>query len=539
VPNHFVYIPVVGVSPNEKMSDAAFPSDFLFQSLKVLRGYARRTQKQNLYANTTFLPNGQLQLELPANALIDLDSLCIHARIAYTAKDVAQGNPGRYQCWPPTVGAFIQNATVLINGEAFQVTDYIGDLQVVLTDFSYGDAVQKRMALQQLGGESHYRMTRYGPAPAAGGPQPVISDDGARDIILTCADIPGFLSSIQPRVFNTALVGPVQINLVLKGPEILGQASGNGFVYVVKGESDGAIVQNPAVPAVPGPPPVAAVPASTFIPGVVPSNSDTKDGAYDVAPGWQAAPAGEDSGYYTWTNVVATMDVLSMPPEFTQLNNMVLASGNTFTCPFHQWNVFVNAMGGSFGRTMRFSIATQCLDMVLSWFNPFQRIQDRNLNNITRRSKQWVRVMPATWQMQIGGTLYPSFPVDRQYSWPIFLSSIGKLHDASHEFHGSLNSMFRWNNLFGVMLYRLNVLDHGGREFYSGLNTVNSAIQCTITTTPLTAGTQFPITAPFGYAGDAWGTDASIPAGSGTQFVAVKTTKILSLGANKSSSQMQ
>jgi hypothetical protein len=507
------------------MSDAAFPSDFLFQSLKVLRGYARRTQKQNLYANTTFLPNGQLQLELPANALIDLDSLCIHASIAYTAKPVAIGQ-ARYQCWPPTVGAFIQNCTILINGEAFQVTDSIGDLQVVLTDFSYGDAVQKRMALQQLGDRSYYRTSTN-----VAGVQ--VLDTGVRDIIITCADIPGFLSSIQPRVFNTALVGPVQINLVLKGPEILGQGLGEGGRYVVRGEFEGAIVQNAGAA---GPPVVLA---STLIPGARDSTSDNKDGGYFYTPGYAPQAANEDSGNYTWSNVVATMDVLSMPPEFTQLNNMVLASGNSFTCPYHNWTVMTNAMGGSFGRTMRFSIATQCLDMVMSWFNPFQRVNDRYQNHIMQRSTQWARVMPATWQMQIGGTLYPTFPVDRPLSWPVFLSSIGKLHDASHEFHGSLSSMFTWNNMFGVMLYRLNVLDHGGREWYSGLNTVNSAIQCTITTTPLPVGTVFPATAPFGAGGDAWGTDASIPAGSGTQYVAMKTTKILSIGANKATSQMQ
>jgi hypothetical protein len=491
----------------------------LFQSLKVLRGYARRTQKQNLYANTTFLPNGQLQLELPANALIDLDSLCIHAKIRWTPKPVLNNQNKRYVAWPPTVGAFIQNATVLINGEAFQVTDYIGDLQVVLSDFSYGEAVSNRMALQQLGGETRYKSSYV---VGVNTQRPV---DGERDIILTCADIPGFLSSIQPRVFNTALVGPVQINLVLKGPDILGQGTGDGMRYVTMPET-GVIVQNEN-----------AAPFSTRIPGAERSTGYHKDGVWHQAPG--GGPAyNEPDGYYTWSDVVATMDVLSMPAEFTQLNNMVLASGNTFTCPYHHWNVFVNAMGGTFGRTMRFSIATSCLNMVVSWFNPFQTGTNRHLDYITQRSRQWTRVMPATWQMQIGGTLYPSFPVDRQLSWPIFLSSIGKLHDASHEFHGALDSMERWSNYFGVMLYRLNVLDHGGREWYSGLSTNNSAIQCTITTTPLPGGTLFPVDSEISPGNAAWGRDDTIPAGSGTQFVAMLTTKVMSIGANKAVSQM-
>jgi hypothetical protein len=504
------------------MADAAFPSAFLFQSLKVLRGYARRTQKQNLTANTTFLPNGQMQLELPANALIDLDSLCIHSRISYAAKPVL-----RYQCWPPTVGAFIQNVTVMINGEAFQVTDYVGDLQVVLTDFSYGDAVKRRMGLQQLGNVNKYRCSTTANMPNIFPATVDYVDTGTRDIILTAADLPGWLSSVQPRVLNTALMGPVQINLVLKGPDILGQGLGAGSVYVLTHADNQQAVQNPAIAAAAGTP---AIPASTNLPGTMFDAANERDGSYRDMPGDQPAAAGEPPGTYQWNNVIATMDVLSMPPEFAQLNNMVLASGNQFTCPYHNWTVIPNAIGGSFSRTHRFSIATSCLDLVVSWFNPNQNVEQRFFDHISRRSRQWHRVMPATYQFLVGGTLYPTWPPDRKDSWPVFLTSIGKLHDATHEFHPGLTSMREWEEKFGVMIYRFNVLDGAGKEWYSGLNTVNSAIQCTLTTTAVPNDPAVPLKP---------GTDTSLLPGVGTQFVAMKTTKIMSIAANKATSQLQ
>jgi hypothetical protein len=459
------------------MSD--IPSSFLSQSLKFCRGYARRTQKQNLYANTTFLPNGQLQLELPANALIDLDTLCINATLVMAGK-----NADRYQAFPPTVGAFIQNATVTINGEPVQVTDYVGDLQVVISDFSYGNAVKKRMGLQQLGNISKY----------------TTGADTTYDIILTAADIPGFLSSVQPRVLNTAFFGPLQINLMLKGPEILGQGLGAGNRFIVSTGGAG----------------VAPTAANTL--NTVDDERDL-NGFRDLPGGTAAALATESSGAYRWDDVFATMDVLAMPAEFTQLNQMVLASGRSFTYPYHHWSVFPSAMQQQYGKTTRFSVASRCLDMAVSWFNPRQDVQNRYCDQVTRRSTQWNRVMPATWQMLVGGTLVPSFVCDRRLSWQIFLTSLGKLHDAAHEFHPALQSMRTWNEKLGVMLYRFNVLDAGGQEIYSGLNTNNASIQCTITTTPMAAGE---------------GSDGTLIAGTGTQYIAVKTTRILQIAANKS-----
>jgi hypothetical protein len=70
------------------------------------------------------------------------------------------------------------------------------------------------------------------------------------------------------------------------------------------------------------------------------------------------------------------------------------------------------------------------------------------------------------------------------------------------------------------------VPDQDGKSWYSGLNTQNVALQCFIQTNAPADATE--------------GLDPNCAAGqSGTQYVAMQTTKVLSIGANKTTSCIQ
>jgi hypothetical protein len=485
------------------MADADFPAAFLFQTLKVLRSYARRTQKLQMYANTTFNPGGQMQLEFPSAALIDLDSFCIMANLTSTLPNAAD-----YVAFPPTVGAFIENITVQINGETFQSTQYAGELDVVLKDFSFGDAVKNRMGVSQLGKKMTYATGAAGLGPYSNGM--------SRYITLTASDLPGFFSSVQPRVLNTSLIGPLVLSLVLRGNDVMGIGSGAGTRVVC---ADAALAPATAALTLAQ---LVYTDAGATLPG---------ENQYINHPGSEPTPRNVEPTY-TWSNVEGLCDVLNMPPEFTQFNQMVLASGNSFQMPFQNYFVVQNALDMTninntyLNRTMRFSIATSSLNMIMSWFCPNQGLTNRYFDDVTKRSGRYNRRLPGSWQMTVSGTLYPSFPCTRKYSWPVFLASICKMHDAQHEFHGGLTNYPYWVDRFGVMVYRFKMPDQDGKSWYSGLNTQNVALQCFIQTNAPADATE--------------GLDPPCAAGqSGTQYVAMQTTKVLSIGANKTTSCIQ
>jgi hypothetical protein len=236
---------------------------------------------------------------------------------------------------------------------------------------------------------------------------------------------------------------------------------------------------------------------------------------------------------YTWNDTHGLVDVISMPPEFTQFNQMVLASGNSFQSPFMSYNVMRQTIGGS-GATgamtysldgaYRFSLATMCLNMIIAWIIYDDSETNRYYDEVTRRSARYNRVLPGSWQLTVSGALYPSFPTLRKYSWPVFMGSICKLHDATHEFHGGLVDYDTWCNRFGVMAYRFNVPDEDNRSFYSGLSTQNVSLQGFLTMTNPTAED----------IGTAGGT-SPIPAitANNSLYIAMQTTSVLNIGPNK------
>jgi hypothetical protein len=478
------------------MADADFPAAFLFQTLKVLRSYARRTQKLQMMSNTKFTPGNLMQIEMPSAALIDLDSFAIMAKITWDRSKVTTAT--NLLAWPQNVGAFIDNITVQINGETYQSTQYSGELDVVLRDFSYGAAVNNRMGVTQLGGNVHYT------ADADGDHEGGIS----RYITLTASDLPGFFSSIQPRVLNTSLIGPLMLSLVLKGPDVLGIGAGDGTKAVCAIGSAN--------------PPTAPLTLAQLIFNTAPNSNEIQ---YLDHPG--AGPAtGTDAPTYIWDDTMAIVDVLSMPPEFTAFNQMVLASGNSFQLPYQHYTIQQQSIK-DLTNNMRFSISTMCLNQVIAWICPDQSISKRHYDEVTKRSARYNRILPGSWQMNVSGALYPSFPCRRRFSWPVFMTSISKLHDAQHEFAPGLNSYKNWTDKYGIMCYRFNVPDQDGKSWYSGLNTQSVSIQCFLETTPLESG-EGVATTP-----GAVPTQPTISQTEASMYIAMQTTRVLSIGANK------
>jgi hypothetical protein len=475
------------------MGDIQFPAAFLFQTLNVIENFARRTQRGQMTANTTYKGGAQMQTELPSNAYIDLDSFNIIAKISYAAK-----NPGEYQAWPSSVAGFIQNLTISINGEVYQSTDYTSELDVLLKDFSYGAPVKNRMGVMSLGKKSSYKTSIGGTTPAFDSGQ---HDDGSdRYIMISSADLLGFMATVQPRILQTGLIGPVVISITLKGNDCLGSGTGAGAKYC-------CAVSSSADPA--------AKAAALAFPDAVAANAPVSDVVFANHPGNVTSAQGD--GDYTFSNVETLFDVLSFPPEYTQFTQMALASGRGFQMPFQNWSVIQNPIDTSLGRVCRFSIASSNVCLILSWMCPDQRKGNRFFDEVTHRSARYNRVLPDSWQFDVSGTLYPPMPCDKlKYSWPVFLSSVSKAHDTTHCFHPGLSTYPLWASKFGVMAVRFDFPDEaGGKSWYSGLETRNQSIQCFVNT--VDSGTAVAM--------------------AGSQYVAVLTTKVITIMANRATSQ--
>jgi hypothetical protein len=487
------------------MGDVAFPSAFLFQTRNILNNFARRTQRGQMMANTTFLPGGQMQTELPSAANIDLDSFCILAKITY-----GQQTAGVYQSWPASVGAFIRNLTVSINGETFQSTDYTGELQTVLSDFSYGQQIKNRMGVMQLGNKSLYKTSVAG---AAGPPViPTFNDVGQHDdgtdrwIAITASDMPGFMSTVTPRVLQTGLIGPVVISIVLNGPDILGLAGGSGIKVcgAVPTATDAA----------------ARAGALVFVDGTGNNNTNlpNSDVTYLLTPGNLSYNAAAVTQSYKFEDTHTLYDVLSLDPTFTQFNQMALATGRAFEMPFQNWNVMQYPLGTTLNSVSRFAPCSSNLTHIMSWFLPDQSTGNRYYDEVTRRSSRYNRALPDSWQFTVSGVIVPSMVCEKvKYSWPVFLSSLAKMHDSLHAFHPGLTSYTTWAKKFGVMAYRFDCPDEDGKTWYSGLSTQNQSIQCFVDAKDAT-----PLTTP----------------NVGSQMIAWATTKIINVMANKSTSQV-
>jgi hypothetical protein len=433
------------------MAEAIFPSAFLFQTRNILNNFARRTQRGQMMANTEYLPGGQMQTELPSAANIDLDSFCILSKITYDVKA-----PGVYQSWPSTVGGFIRNLTITINGETFQSTDYTGELQVVLSDFSYGQSIKNRMGVMQLGNKSVYKTS------VAGGFQDVGQHEDGTDryIAITASDMPGFMATVTPRVLQTGLIGPVVISIVLNDGGVLGVGSDAGWKvcatspdkYTPTDKGASLVFADKLNVA-----PTAAAPGNRNVPA--------SDLVYLLQPGGSPGTlTAATQGTYKFQDTHTLYDVLSLDPSFTQFNQMALATGRAFEMPFQNWNVSQYPIGTSLNAVTRFAACTANLTHVMSWFCPDQSITNRFYDEVTKRSSRYNRVLPDSWQFQVSGCIVPSMICeDVKYSWPVFLSSLAKMHDSLHAFHPGLTSYNAWAKRFGIMAYRFDFPDEDGK----------------------------------------------------------------------------
>jgi hypothetical protein len=346
--------------------------------------------------------------------------------------------------------------------------------------------------------------------------------------------LPGFFSSVQPRILNTSLIGPLLLNIVLKGADVLGVGTGAG-TKIVCSTTDPITLTTTLTTTTGTPAVTTAATTSSFTLSDDNVGSKPFETLYINETGGRPAPSNTTGGSFTWDQCIALIDVLNMPPEYSQFNQLVLSSGNSFQMPFEHYTVLQKSMQTfknteiDFNDDMRFSISTMCLNQIIAWICPDQSVQHRHYDEVTMRSSRYNRMLPGSFQFTVSGSLYPSFPCRRKFSWPIFMSSICKLHDAQHEFHPGLISYENWTDKLGVMCYRFNVPEQDGRSWYSGLNTQNVAIQMFLNTTKLDNteyGTATGKTHPKAGAEDM----------NGSQYVAMMTTRVISIGANKATS---
>jgi hypothetical protein len=162
-----------------------------------LNNYSRQKVRLSTIANTSFVANDQIVLELP-QGLIDLSTFTLQGRLS-TANGTA--NQGVYQ---PFVEGLIDNIMVEIGGIAVQsgFTNY-NDLFNIMRQYQLGDRISFRRVLQ-------HELVQ---------PNPTIAN-------YTCANQPfaiwnwlGFLGSVK--VLDTTILPPVKLYIRLAPNSVL------------------------------------------------------------------------------------------------------------------------------------------------------------------------------------------------------------------------------------------------------------------------------------------------------------------------------
>lgn len=190
--------------------------------VNYISNFSRQQQRiQLVSANDNIMNGSQIQFDLPASALLDMDTLVLKGLVTIkTTAGVAW--------WPKDAVSAISRITVetttMVLDSGLQDTNILAK---ILLDHSAGGVENQREIMQLGRGFAPVAGAAAGAALKApkewgGAPQPTAGNYTQVPFIIT--DLLGFLNS-QDSYFLTDLVGNVRVTLYLAGPEILARAT--------------------------------------------------------------------------------------------------------------------------------------------------------------------------------------------------------------------------------------------------------------------------------------------------------------------------
>jgi hypothetical protein len=159
--------------------------------VNTISNYSRNTFKLLPYRTDGITPSQIIVVDLPSNALVDLDTLCLRFKMTTTATTSV--------CVPnKNIETIIDKLVVEINGQTLGSASGLNQVYDMLLSYTQGADLKQKRALYQ---------NSIGQAAAPGA--------NITDQEFAIHNWLGFISSIQPSCIDTGLLGSVRLHVYL------------------------------------------------------------------------------------------------------------------------------------------------------------------------------------------------------------------------------------------------------------------------------------------------------------------------------------
>jgi hypothetical protein len=188
---------------------------------------------------------------------------------------------------------------------------------------------------------------------------------------------------------------------------------------------------------------------------------------------------------FSLSDIFATIDCLDISDgEFYQSYSNYLASGGILELPYSDIYSFSAGNIQSSG-TLRFSLSTQSLDMVMATF--VENTTTNNLDTVTGTTRYFKRTGDGItgFQFGINNVMYPQFRPDSSQAYAILTNSLNVSQDSLGGMTPELNSLTAWRQNYWIAAYRFAHDADNASRYVSGVDSRGSVTQCTFEYTGL------------------------------------------------------
>lgn len=190
---------------------------------------------------------------------------------------------------------------------------------------------------------------------------------------------------------------------------------------------------------------------------------------------------------YSLSNIFFTIDAISLDDGvFYNAMQSYLAKNGVYEVPWKEWRVFTSGSVQQNG-TLRFSLSTQALDMVIATFVDNSGTPNTVNTNIANSSYfRKVGSGISGYQYSINNQMYPTFRFSGLQAYQQMINSFNLNTDALGGCHPRLNSTATWLDGFWVAVQRFCHDDEDDGRTIGSIDTRGSVAQCTFEYTGLT-----------------------------------------------------
>ena len=407
------------------MASAGYPRNLSYV-VKRLSGYSRNTFKLQTLNATTAGAGQIVTVDLPSNALVDLNTLTMFFK---GSTSTASG----FAKFPVNIESVIERLEVEINGQLLGGgCAYYNQLWKIIADTTFGqDVVNRRHVLQNS--------AKHEGVPGS----------NTTDQQFAIHNWLGFLGSVKPSILDTSLLGNVRIRLTLASPQILlCDATAQNQTYMLNDiffsvdtvSIDDGIFYNMH---------------QQFL---------ASGGVYELP----------FNNYFSFTSTGGFSQTLKFSLSTQSLNR----TWGTFTLGGSYATHLVTGGASAynlFGNTGTSSYFTRIGNGEITCHDAStpatQTLYKTNLQNV---------------QFNVNGVYYPNFKPTPEQAFSLMLNSMQMSQDTLGGTNPDIKSLYTWNNGFFV---HCQEYDHGTDDFISGIDTRGNIAQGTWETQAATQST--------------------------------------------------